>query len=106
VVVDDFHVPGVSVNPAEANPPLIIDTDAVLAAAVALERFERVAGRRAELLDRLHGIQYEKFSASLPGYRGKSLDDPIIEQALGTPIAKALDHNQPINLQNAFRQTE
>ena len=59
VVVDDFYVPRISIDPAETDPPLIVDADAVLALAIALQRLECVTGRRAELLERLRSIQDE-----------------------------------------------
>ena len=34
VVIDDFHVVGVTVKPSEADAPLIVDPDAVLAFAL------------------------------------------------------------------------
>jgi hypothetical protein len=43
-VVDDLDLVGVTVVPAEADAPLVVDADAVLAVAITLERFEPVAG--------------------------------------------------------------
>lgn len=40
VVIDDFHVVGVSVDPSETDPPLIIDPDAELAFAGAFQRLK------------------------------------------------------------------
>ena len=37
VVIDDFHVVGVGFLPPEANPPLIVDADAVLSPSIARE---------------------------------------------------------------------
>jgi hypothetical protein len=48
VVIDDLHVERVAVPPDEAEPPLVVDADAVLASAIAAERFEPVAGRGAK----------------------------------------------------------
>jgi hypothetical protein len=42
VVVDDFNVVGVAVNPAETDAPLIVDADAVLAFALALQGFQPI----------------------------------------------------------------
>ena len=39
-------------GPAEADPPLVVHADAVLALAVALERFEPVAWRNEQVLER------------------------------------------------------
>jgi hypothetical protein len=53
MVVGDFDFAGVSPNPAEAETPLVVDADAVLAGAVAFERFEPVEGRNAEAFERV-----------------------------------------------------
>ena len=45
MVIDDFHIECMSFRPAKTDPPLIVDTDAVLALAVAFQRFQPVTGR-------------------------------------------------------------
>jgi hypothetical protein len=44
MVVDDFHIVGVAVPPHEANAILIIDSDAVLALALAVQSLQSVSG--------------------------------------------------------------
>jgi hypothetical protein len=46
MVVDYFDVERVTLDPAKADAPLVIDTDAVLPLAVAFERFQPIAGRQ------------------------------------------------------------
>jgi len=48
VVIDDLDQFG-AVTPHEANPPLIIDPDAVLPATVPSQRFEPIAGWRPQV---------------------------------------------------------
>jgi hypothetical protein len=52
VIVDNLHVqwPRRSASPLEANPPLIVNADAVLALAVAYQRFKTVPGNAARSL--------------------------------------------------------
>src|SRR5207302_6579166 len=47
MVVHDFHVQLILALPAEANAPLVIDTDAVLPVPVALQRFKPISRRSA-----------------------------------------------------------
>jgi hypothetical protein len=47
VIIHNFNVVSVACAPAEANAPLLVDSDAVLAFAVALQRFQQVAGGTA-----------------------------------------------------------
>jgi hypothetical protein len=48
VVVDDFDVMSIIADPTEADPPLIVDADAVLAAALPFQRLEPVTRREAQ----------------------------------------------------------
>ena len=43
VVIDDFHVVGVGFLPPEANPPLIVDSNAVLPCAIAPQGLQAIA---------------------------------------------------------------
>jgi hypothetical protein len=52
VVVDDLDVVRVTLRPAQADPPLVVDPDAVLARAVPAQGLEAVARRRLEVADR------------------------------------------------------
>jgi hypothetical protein len=49
MVIHDFHLLCVVITPDEANPPLVIDADAVLAGTVAFEDFQPVARRRKQI---------------------------------------------------------
>ena len=44
-VIDDFNFMRAVMLPAEADAPLVIDADGVVAFAVALEDFQTIAGR-------------------------------------------------------------
>jgi len=46
MIIDDLDIDGTggTFRPFEANPPLVIDADAVLALSVPSQRFETVAG--------------------------------------------------------------
>src|SRR5205823_12633221 len=57
VVVDDFHFVRIIVLPSEANPPLIVDADRMLSLAFALQRFQSVAGRQAQIVEPFGVVQ-------------------------------------------------
>jgi len=50
VIIDDFNVVNISAIPNEADAELIVNTDAVLAIAVASKRFQAIAGRSLQIL--------------------------------------------------------
>jgi hypothetical protein len=43
MIVNDFHVVSISVHPMKADPPLIVDPDAVLAVPVAAKLLQSVS---------------------------------------------------------------
>lgn len=68
VVVDDLDVGRSGVGPGEADPPLLVDPDAVLPGAVPAECLKPVPGRHPEVVEDLGGVQHHQ----LP--QGRSLD--------------------------------
>ena len=49
MVVDDLNIMGVAVAPAKADPPLVIDSDAVLSFSIAQQALQPIAGRSPEV---------------------------------------------------------
>lgn len=49
VVVDDFNVESIGAAPDEANPELVIDSDAVLAFSIAFQCFKMISARDRQI---------------------------------------------------------
>src|SRR5699024_1455655 len=62
VVVNDLHLLWSGVGPHEADPPLVVDPDAVLTSSVAFESLEPIAGRDPEVLERLRRSHLAKLA--------------------------------------------
>lgn len=52
VVVNNFNVSRIAIRPAETDPVLIVDPDAVLPESITLQHLETVAWRRPQNLQR------------------------------------------------------
>lgn len=65
-VVDDLDDLGAGVSPYEADPPLLVDADAVLAGSIASQCFEPVVGRDPQVIEGLGGIQQDKLPQGGP----------------------------------------
>jgi hypothetical protein len=63
VVVHDFDVIGIRVSPSKANPPLVVDSNAVLASPIASQGFEAITGRHPEVLKRHRGVQHQQLAS-------------------------------------------
>ena len=93
MIVHDLDVVRIAVLPVEANAPLVVDVNAVLAGTVALELFEPIAGRHPKILELLGGVDKPELAEQGPMELGReSADWFALEQALGIAIAEALDH--------------
>ena len=66
MVIDDLHFESISIAPFEAEPPLVIDPDAVLTRPVASQPFEPVAGKDGQIAEFDRGIQFTELSPSDP----------------------------------------
>jgi hypothetical protein len=51
VVINDFDILGGAVSPSEANAPLVVYADAVLALASTSKSLEPVSGRHAKVVE-------------------------------------------------------
>jgi hypothetical protein len=94
VVVDELDVSGTGGAPGEADPPLVVDTDAVLAGAAATELLQPVAGRYAQVVDALGGVDESKLVVREPAeFRTQSLDVAAPPDRLGVLIPERADHS-------------
>lgn len=97
VVVNDFHGIGVAVTPDKANSPLVIDTDAVLPYAVALEGFKPVPRRDSQILERDRVVKDFELSHGHSLQLGrKTLVPEAIEKPFGHAVFKAANHTKTI----------
>src|SRR5215210_6489022 len=72
VVVHDLDALRPSVGPGKADPPLVVDTDAVLASSVASECLQSVARRHTEIVEGHRGVEDRQLPQRRP-------EDPGVE---------------------------
>jgi hypothetical protein len=96
MIVDDLHVVSVSVIPHKANPPLVIDTDTVLARAVSFQSMEPVASGRQQVRQSFGRLQHQHFAPRrLPDVR-KPWDRLVMEKSLRIGTFEGLNHTSRI----------
>ena len=64
MIVNDLNFVGISVSPNEADAPLIIDSNAVLALAIAAQAFEPVSSRSGQIAELPREMHLVKFPPS------------------------------------------
>jgi hypothetical protein len=97
VIVGDFHVVCVAGDPPEADAPLLVDADTVLAASVAFECFQPVGRRNSQII---HGgglADHCKFvQGSLLNVGGDALGMLFIPDFLGFLVSETPNHLKSI----------
>ena len=63
MIISDFYVVGSIGLPDKADPPLIVDADAVLAFPVSRERFKAIAWGHPQILNILGGVQHAQLAS-------------------------------------------
>lgn len=66
VVIDDLHIERIAIAPNETDPPLIVDTDAVLPRAVSSQGLQTVARRRPQVVEGACVMQLDKLPLADP----------------------------------------
>lgn len=93
VVVDDLDVEGIGGAPDEADAPLIVDADAVLASTIALERLEPITGRNAQVgegVGRIENDEFPKRDALKAG--GQTTRAATLKERFRIGVAEGADH--------------
>ena len=95
MIVDNLHVgwPRRSVSPLEANPPLIVNADAVLALAVAYQRFKTVPGQRGEISQRRSSLHTVKLQARGP-FKSRECLNPFSGGEFPGPLVPVADDSE------------
>jgi hypothetical protein len=94
VVIHDLDVPCLTFAPTKANPPLIINADAMLTASVSLQAFEAVAWRDLKVIDLLCRVDGKKFgSRTALNLVGNAPNRVPNEERNRTFVSEALDRD-------------
>ncbi len=92
VGVDDLHAKHITIFPLETNPPLIVDSDAVLTASLAAQRLQPISRRNPEVYERFCIIKHKHSSTGDPFNCAEPWDSFVSEQTLSILAAKAPNH--------------
>jgi hypothetical protein len=95
VVVNDLNLVGIAILPPEADAPLLVYANAVLAGSIAPELLQSIPRRHPEIVELLGRVYRHKFAQhrALETRRIAS-DGHASEQTLGIAIGETVDHDQ------------
>lgn len=93
MVINNFNLLGMAIDPNEANAPLVVDADAVLSSAVAAQSFQPIARRYTQKVKIRCGMYLLQF----PYRHGCNVCKPRypspVKQQFGIRVAEALNHD-------------
>jgi hypothetical protein len=93
VVVNDLYVGCVVAGPSKAQPPLVVDPDAVLTRTFALQRLKPVSGQSPQEFKAGRSIQHGKLAPSRRLDPAPAPHRPTFEQGLGIPATETQDRH-------------
>src|ERR1700679_2482601 len=96
VVIDDFNVrrAGFAFGPSETNSPLIVDADAVFAAAIAFQRFKAIAGQSGQIGKRYSGFETIQLQSCRAIKAGEGFDSSSSVELGCLLVPKAANHRR------------
>ena len=93
MVIRDFDIEGVTFQEAEADPPLVVDRNGVLALSVASQLVKPVPWWHLEIIQRRGQMDvFELASRPLDDIRWQPFGPSSHEQILCVPVCKRPDH--------------
>jgi hypothetical protein len=94
MIVCDFDFISVIILPDKTDSVLIVNTDAVLALAIAFELLQAIPRRDSKILERPRGVKHQQLSERRPAKIGRR-DSPALPgfpELLRLPVCEAPDH--------------
>src|SRR5258708_2185987 len=96
MIIDDLHVEGIAVFPAETDAVLVVDPHAVLPLPVSFQSFQAVGGRRCQITKFFRAIDLNQSSEGDRIDRLKTLDPVLVKDQLCIFVAKRSDQTSII----------
>ena len=97
MIIDNFNSGWSAGTPNEANAPLVVDPNTVLAFAVAFERFESVARRYSQIIQACCQLQLPQLAAGNGFDIGEAPNPLSGVQCFSLAAPEELDHVNYIN---------
>ena len=93
VVIDDLNIVSIAIREAKTNAPAVVDADAPLPGAIALQRFEVVGRRQPQVVDPYCRRQLqESHGCPFVYLTGQAARSVCLEKCFRLGIGKRFDH--------------
>jgi hypothetical protein len=93
MIIDDFNIVRIASSPSKANPPALIDTDAMLSLPITNEFLKAVSGRNTQIIQHSGNIEDLQLAACASlDLRWKLSRESTAEDPLCLLVRKTPDH--------------
>ena len=93
MVVRNLNIVGVASYPPEADPPLIVDPDAVLPGSLSAQLLQAIPGRHAEVVQADRRVELPQLAQRHAlNVRAQLTHRLAVKQPLGSPVAETVNH--------------
>jgi hypothetical protein len=94
VIIDDLNPLDAPIPPNEAEPPVVVDPNAVLARSAAAQSLQPISGRRRQIAEVFRGVQLPQLPLGYSLHARRELPCvPTMKQRLGFAIGERADHS-------------
>jgi hypothetical protein len=83
MVVHNLDITSIALSPHKTNPPLIVNSNAVLPPSISTQGFQTVSWWNAQIIQRFRSMEQQQLSSSYPLKCAKARHIIIVEQRLG-----------------------
>lgn len=95
MVIDDLNTLRMTISPEKADPPLVIDADAIRSFSIPFERLEPIRGRQPEIFQPDSGVnRVQLHECPLLNLSRESFHEFALKDSLSIGIAKGFDHTE------------
>jgi hypothetical protein len=99
MIVDDLNICRTVFGPSEANPPLIVDPDRMLAFSILGQAFQAITRRYPQVVELFGGLNRFQLPSGYPEYpTRKALGTKPVKDRLRDLVLEPADHGQPHRL--------
>jgi hypothetical protein len=89
-----FRHRGFAIDPAKTKAPLVVDADAILPVAIPAELLKSIAGRYAQVVERISGVKQRELTQCRPLQTSSEFFNALVpKEAFGFLVGKSANHN-------------
>jgi len=92
VIVDDLDFEGLRLPPDEADPPLVVDSDAVLSAPPSFQGLQTISGWDSEVLEGSRSVQQQELAPRHAFESSEPRHVFVVKEVLRVLPAERTDH--------------